>query len=98
MVESKLVELVVAGSSPVGHPTSSLRMKNVFLYSIVSLASVALVQSSSLRAGEITPILSRYAFKPGQTNAYKLEIESQGETGREAATAACRSIQERADK
>ncbi len=31
MVESKLVELVVAGSNPVGHPTFFFRELDVFL-------------------------------------------------------------------
>ena len=31
MVESKLVELVVAGSSPVGHPTFHFRLQNQLL-------------------------------------------------------------------
>jgi hypothetical protein len=71
-------------------------MKNVLMCSIVFLASVALLESSALRAEEITPILLRYAFTPGQTNAYKLEMESQGETGREAIagnfTVSCRKV------
>ena len=70
-------------------------MKNILMYSIISLAGVALFQGS-LNAEEITPILLRYAFKPGQTNAYKLEIESQGESGREATAGnfivSCRTV------
>jgi hypothetical protein len=59
-------------------------MKNSFIYSMVSLVSVALLQSSALSAAEITPTLLRYGIEPDQTNAYKLQIESQGESGREA--------------
>ena len=43
-----------------------------------------MLQGSPLAAAEVTPVLLRYAFVPGQTNAYTLQIEAQGETGREA--------------
>jgi hypothetical protein len=50
----------------------------------LSLLSVtALLQGFALVGTETTPVLLRYAFTPGQTNAYSLQIEAQGEAGRE---------------
>ncbi len=48
------------------------------------LAGAALLLALPLPAAEIAPVLLRYTFSPGQTNAYSLQIEAQGETGREA--------------
>lgn len=53
-------------------------------YSLLLLTSAALLWAYPLAAAESTPVLLRYAFAPGQTNAYSLQIEAQGETGREA--------------
>lgn len=47
-------------------------------------AITTLLQVDPLAAAEVTPVLLRYAFGPGQTNAYSLQIEAQGEAGREA--------------
>ena len=55
-----------------------------WMFFIVALAGATLVCGGALRAGEVAPVLLRYGFKPGQTNAYRLVIESQGEAGREA--------------
>ena len=43
-----------------------------------------LLTACPLAAAESTPVLLRYTFAPGQTNAYSVQIETQGETGREA--------------
>lgn len=43
-----------------------------------------MLQSYPLTAAETTTALLRYHFAPGQTNAYNLQIEAQGESGREA--------------
>jgi hypothetical protein len=59
-------------------------MKRFPAYSVSFLAGAALLQAVPLRAAEIAPVLLRYTVNPGQTNAYSLEIEAQGETGREA--------------
>ena len=48
------------------------------------LAAAALLAASPLVAAEATPVLLRYTFAPGQTNAYTVQIEAQGESGREA--------------
>lgn len=48
--------------------------------------AAALLPLHMLAGTETTPVLLRYAFAPGQTNAYSVEIESQGEAGREAIT------------
>jgi hypothetical protein len=58
-------------------------MKPAPIYSILFLACLALLPGNTLWAGEVTPVLLRYGFTPGQTNVYKLEIASQGESGRE---------------
>jgi hypothetical protein len=50
--------------------------------SLLTLATFVGVQT--LSSAEVTPVLLRYGFAPGQTNAYNLQIESQGEAGREA--------------
>lgn len=69
-------------------------MKNP-LTTLAPLAGIFLLQCGVLFADDIKPVELRYAFKPGQTNAYSLEIESQGESGREAIagnyTVSCRS-------
>ena len=59
-------------------------MKRSLAQTLSLLAGAALFQAASLAAAETTPVLLRYAFGPGQTNAYTLQIEAQGETGREA--------------
>jgi hypothetical protein len=59
-------------------------MKSFFALSLSLLTSAALFHACPLAAAEITPTLLRYTFAPGQTNAYSLQIEAQGETGREA--------------
>ena len=59
-------------------------MKRSLAYSLSLLVGAALFPVCSLAAAEITPVLLRYAFGPGQTNAYTLQIEAQGESGREA--------------
>jgi hypothetical protein len=59
-------------------------MKRSLARSMSLFASAALLQAHPLAAAEITPVLLRYSFAPGQTNAYSLQIEAQGETGREA--------------
>ena len=69
-------------------------MNRSLAYSLSLLTGAALLQACSLAAAEITPVLLRYAFGPGQTNAYSLQIEAQGETGREAiagTATACRT-------
>jgi len=59
-------------------------MKRSLAHSLSLLASAALLQANVLAAAEITPVLLRYTLAPGRTNAYSLQIEAQGETGREA--------------
>ena len=50
----------------------------------VVFAFAALSAVQGLVAAEVTPLVLRYTAAPEQTNAYSLEIESQGEMGREA--------------
>jgi hypothetical protein len=59
-------------------------MKRFPAHPLALLAGAALVQALAMPAAEIAPVLLRYTFSPGQTNAYSLQIEAQGETGREA--------------
>jgi hypothetical protein len=59
-------------------------MKRSLAYSLFLLTGAALFPAYPLAAAEITPVLLRYTFAPGQTNAYSLQIEAQGEAGREA--------------
>lgn len=60
------------------------RMKGFLVHSLRLAAGAAFLGAHSLVAAEITPVSLRYAFAPGQTNAYSLQIEAQGEAGREA--------------
>jgi hypothetical protein len=56
---------------------------NIFPMRSIFLAGFLFLSHAS--EGEtIAPTLLRYGFSPGETNAYKLLIESQGENGREA--------------
>jgi hypothetical protein len=48
------------------------------------VAGAAACAVEPMAAAEVTPVLLRYSFAPGQTNAYSVQIEVQGETGREA--------------
>jgi hypothetical protein len=59
-------------------------MRRYWVHSLSILASAALLPASPLLAAEVTPVLLRYTFALGQTNAYTVQIESQGESGREA--------------
>jgi hypothetical protein len=51
---------------------------------IAVLAAATIIAAQTLAASDVTPTRLRYAFAPGQTNVYSLDIESQGEAGREA--------------
>ena len=59
-------------------------MRRSLAHSLSFLASAALLQAHPLAAAEITPVLLRYTFTHGQTNVYRLQIEAQGEAGRDA--------------
>ena len=59
-------------------------MKHLPAHSLSLLAGAALLQALPLSAAEVAPVLLRYTIGPGQTNAYGLQIEAQGEAGREA--------------
>jgi len=59
-------------------------MKRFPAHSLSLLAGAALLRVLPLPAAEIGPVLLRYTFSPAQTNAYSLQIEARGETGREA--------------
>ncbi|MGO9200529.1 MAG: HEAT repeat domain-containing protein [Limisphaerales bacterium] len=59
-------------------------MKRFPAQSLSLLAGAALLRVLPLPAAEIGPVLLRYTFSPGQTNAYSLQIEARGDTGREA--------------
>ncbi len=59
-------------------------MRFSLTYALSLLTSAAILQGFPLVAAESTPVLLRYSFAPGQTNAYNLQIEAQGEAGREA--------------
>jgi hypothetical protein len=61
-------------------------MRRYLIQSLSILALAALFTAQPLVADEITPVLLRYTVAPEQTNAYKVELESQGEAGREAIT------------
>jgi hypothetical protein len=52
--------------------------------SLPALTIATVVATQALVGAEVTPPLLRYGFVAGQTNAYSVEIESQGEAGREA--------------
>jgi hypothetical protein len=59
-------------------------MRLSLTHSLSLLTITAILQGYPLTAAETTPVLLRYHFGPGQTNAYNLQIEAQGESGREA--------------
>jgi hypothetical protein len=59
-------------------------MRRYLIHSLSILASASLFPAFPLVAAEVTPVLLRYTFTPGQSNAYSVQIESQGESGREA--------------
>jgi hypothetical protein len=59
-------------------------MKGFLVHSLRLAAVVAFLAADPLVAAEVTPLSLRYTFAPGQTNAYSLQIEAQGEAGREA--------------
>jgi hypothetical protein len=59
-------------------------MRSSLACSLSALAAATLFAAQPLAGAEVTPVLLRYAFSPGQTNAYSVQIESQGEAGREA--------------
>ena len=61
-------------------------MRLSLAYSLSLLTCAAILQGVPLAAAETAPVLLRYHFAPGQTNAYNLQIEVQGESGREAIT------------
>ena len=60
------------------------RMRFSLAHSLPLLTIAAILQSHPLTAAETMPVLLRYRFAAGQTNAYNLQIEAQGESGREA--------------
>lgn len=60
-------------------------MKVSFTQFIISAATAVLLGHCALVAEETKPVLLRYAFAPGQTNVYSVQVEVQGETGRETA-------------
>jgi hypothetical protein len=43
-----------------------------------------MLQGFTSVAADVAPLLLRYSFAPGQTNAYSFQLETQGESGREA--------------
>ena len=59
-------------------------MRRYLIQFLAILGCVAVLPVHPLVAAEVTPLLLRYTFAPGQTNAYSVQIESQGEAGREA--------------
>ncbi len=59
-------------------------MRSFLALSLSLLTLTAVLHGYPLVAAETTPVLLRYGFAPGQTNAYSLQIEAQGEAGREA--------------
>jgi hypothetical protein len=59
-------------------------MRRYLVYFLSFLAGAAVLSVQPLVAAEVTPVLLRYTFAPGQTNAYSVQIEAQGEAGREA--------------
>ncbi len=61
-----------------------LSMKPSLVRCLSFVSGAALLPAVATAAGEVAPVLLRYAATPGQTNVYSLQIESQGETGREA--------------
>src|ERR1035438_6349868 len=58
-------------------------MRRYLNHSLLFLACAALLPAGRLAAAEVTPVLLRYTFASGQTNAYSVQIEAQGEAGRE---------------
>ena len=60
------------------------RMRCSLACSLSVLAAATLFAAQPQVEAEVTPVLLRYTLAPGQTNAYSVEIESQGEAGREA--------------
>jgi hypothetical protein len=61
-------------------------MKRFLARSLSVLVGAAVLCAQPLIAAEVTPVLLRYTFAPGLTNAYSVQIEAQGEAGREAIT------------
>lgn len=63
------------------------RMKGSLVCSLPLAVGVALLAAyQPMAAADATPVSLRYTFAPGQTNVYNLQIEAQGEAGREAIT------------
>ena len=60
------------------------RMRTSLALSLSLVTAMAGLKGQPLLGAEITPIPLRYSLTPGQTNAYGLELEVQGEAGREA--------------
>jgi hypothetical protein len=60
------------------------RMRCFLSCSLSTLTAATVFVAQPLVGAEVAPVLLRYVFAPGQTNAYSLQIESQGEAGREA--------------
>ncbi len=59
-------------------------MKRCLAHSLSLLVTVAFLCNGAAVAAEVSPLLLRYVADPEQTNAYSFQIESQGESGREA--------------
>jgi hypothetical protein len=60
------------------------RMRSSLALSLSLVTAMVVLQGRPLLAAEITPVPLRYSLTPGQTNAYSLDLEVQGEAGREA--------------
>jgi hypothetical protein len=74
-------DFVLASSEP---QRTMARMRSYPAGWLPALAGAVLLSMHGVVAAEVAPLLMRYAFAPGQTNAYSLQIEAQGESGREA--------------
>ncbi len=59
-------------------------MKRFLVHPLCILGGAALLGADPLAAAEVTPVLLRCSVAAGQTNAYSVQVESQGEAGREA--------------
>jgi hypothetical protein len=59
-------------------------MRSLLACPLGILISAVLLSVQPILAAEVTPVSLRYTFTPSQTNAYSLQIEAQGEAGREA--------------
>jgi hypothetical protein len=61
-------------------------MRRLPFYVLATCFAAALLDAQALVAAEVAPVSLRYTIAPGQTNAYNVQIEAQGEAGREAIT------------